>query len=128
MARQRVAAASGQSRVAGEFPQRIVLGLAILLAVVFIALAAIGGGLTYYVITAVSTQESVSPTNYLVGGSSTLNFNDHEGGEHDGWLLLGLHGAPTIILCPGYDANRSDLLSLGSMLRDNHFNVYIFNF
>ncbi|MFZ0963911.1 MAG: alpha/beta fold hydrolase, partial [Terriglobia bacterium] len=53
---------------------------------------------------------------------------DHSGGEHEGWLLLGLRGAPAIILCHGYNSNRSDLLSLGTILRENHFNVYLFNF
>jgi hypothetical protein len=57
-----------------------------------------------------------------------LSFSDHSGGEHEGWLLLGLRGAPAIILCHGYDSNRSDLLSLGTILQENHFNVYLFNF
>jgi pimeloyl-ACP methyl ester carboxylesterase len=53
---------------------------------------------------------------------------DSSGGEHEGWLLLGLRRAPVIILAHGYDSNRSELLSMGAILRDNHFNVYIFNF
>jgi pimeloyl-ACP methyl ester carboxylesterase len=57
-----------------------------------------------------------------------LNFTDHNGGEHEGWLLLGLRGAPVIFLCHGYNSNRSELLSLGTVLRENHFNVYLFNF
>ena len=57
-----------------------------------------------------------------------VNFTDHFGGEHEGWLLLGLKGAPAIVLCHGYDSNRSDMLPLGTLLRDNHFNVYLFNF
>jgi pimeloyl-ACP methyl ester carboxylesterase len=99
-----------------------------LLVVVFLALAGVGAGLTYYVTTASDTQESVTPQSYLLNSYIPLSFTDHMGGEHEGWLLLGLRGAPAIILCHGYDSNRSDLLSIGTILRDNHFNVYLFNF
>jgi pimeloyl-ACP methyl ester carboxylesterase len=104
------------------------LGIAVLLGVIFVVLAGVGAGLTYFVTTATSSVESVNPQTYLLNSYIPLSFTDRSGGEHEGWLLLGLRGAPVIILCPGYDSNRSDLLSLGSILRDNHFNVYIFNF
>ena len=112
----------------GEFVLRFVLGVLVLLVVIFLALAGVGAGLTYYVTTANSSQESVTPQSYLLNSYISLSFTDRSGGEHEGWLLLGLRGAPAIILCHGYDSNRSDLLSLGTILRDNHFNVYIFNF
>jgi len=57
-----------------------------------------------------------------------VNFTDSNGGEHKGWLLIGLRGAPAIILCHGYDSNRTEMLSLGTVLQANHFNVYLFNF
>ncbi len=99
-----------------------------LLVALFLALAAVGAGLTYYVTSQKDTTESVNPQSYLLSSYISLSFTDRSGGEHDGWLLLGLRGAPAIILCHGYNSNRSDLLSLGSILRDNHYNVYIFNF
>jgi pimeloyl-ACP methyl ester carboxylesterase len=80
------------------------------------------------VTTASNSQEAVNPQTYLLTSYISLSFTDRSGGEHEGWLLLGLRGAPAIILCHGYESNRSDLLSLGSILRDNHFNVYLFNF
>ena len=128
MARRRSYAVPGQSRIGGELVVRIVLGIFVLLVVVFLALAGVGAGLTYYVTTASDTQESVTPQSYLLNSYIPLSFTDHMGGEHEGWLLLGLRGAPAIILCHGYDSNRSDLLSIGTILRDNHFNVYLFNF
>ena len=94
----------------------------------FFGLAGVGAALTYHVITASSPQEAVNPQSYLLNSFFPLNFTDRNGGEHEGWLLLGLRRAPVIILCHGYDSNRSDLLSLGTILRDNHFNVYLFNF
>jgi pimeloyl-ACP methyl ester carboxylesterase len=128
MARRRAFAVAGPSRISGEFVLRIVLGVLILLGVIFLALAGVGEGLTYYVTTASNSEEAVSPQSYLLSSYISLSFTDHSGGEHEGWLLLGLRGAPVIILCHGYNSNRSDLLSLGSILRDNHFNVYLFNF
>jgi esterase/lipase len=80
------------------------------------------------VTTANSSQEAVNPQSYLLNSYISLSFTDRSGGEHEGWLLRGLRGAPAIILCHGYDSNRSDLLSLGTILRENHFNVYLFNF
>jgi len=99
-----------------------------LLAVLFVALTGVGACLTYYVISGRNTQEAISPQSYLLNNYITLGFTDRKGGEHEGWLLLGLRGAPAIILCHGYDSNRSDLLFLGTILRDNHYNVYLFNF
>ena len=128
MARRKAAAGSAQSHPSGKLALRIIFGVVILVAIIFLALAGVGAGLTYYVTTTVNTQEAVTPQTYLLNTVISLNFNDRNGGEHEGWLLLGLRGAPAIILCPGYNSNRSDLLSLGSMLRDNHFNVYLFNF
>lgn len=128
MARRRSYAVAGPSRISGKFVLRLLVGVFVLLVVIFVALAGVGAALTYYVITSKSAQEAVTPQSYLLNSYIPLNFNDRYGGEHEGWLLLGLRGAPAIILCPGYNSNRSDLMSLGSILRDNHFNVYIFNF
>jgi pimeloyl-ACP methyl ester carboxylesterase len=110
------------------FVLRLVRRILLLAAVLFVALAAVGGGLTYYVITRQDLQEAVTPQSYLLSSYIPLNFTDRTGGEHEGWLLLGLRRAPVIILSHGYDSNRSDMLSLGDVLRDNHFNVYVFNF
>src|ERR1017187_2474355 len=128
MARRRLYAAADPSSISGHFISRPLLGILVLLAVISVVLAGVGAALTYHVITTNSTQESVSPQSYLLTSYLPLPFIDHFRGQHDGWLLLGLRGAPAIILCHGYDSNRADLLSLGTILRDNHFNVYIFNF
>jgi esterase/lipase len=128
MARRRPFAVAGPSRISGEFVFRLVLGFLIMLMVIFLALAGVGAGLTYYVTKANNPLEAINPQSYLLSSYISLSFTDHSGGEHEGWLLLGLRGAPVIILSHGYDSNRSDLLSLGTILRDNHFNVYLFNF
>ncbi len=128
MARRRVYAGPSNTRIQGEIILRWVLRVLVLSFVIFLALAGVGAGLTYYVTTSTDLQESVTPQSYLLNSYIPLSFLDRSGGEHEGWLLLGLRGAPAIILCHGYDSNRADMLSLGTILRDNHFNVYIFNF
>jgi pimeloyl-ACP methyl ester carboxylesterase len=128
MARRRGSANSGPSRFTGPFALRLLLGTVILLVVVFLALAGVGAGLTYYVTSASNSEEAVNPQTFLLNSFISLSFTDRSGGEHEGWLLLGLRGAPVIILCHGYNSNRADLLWLGSILRDNHYNVYLFNF
>jgi pimeloyl-ACP methyl ester carboxylesterase len=106
----------------------LAVGGFILVAAILVALAGVGAGLTYYVTTTNNLEEAVTPQSYLLNNYISLSFTDRAGGEHEGWLLLGLRSAPVIILCHGYDSNRSDLLSLGTILREIHFNVYLFNF
>jgi len=128
MARRRALGIIAPSRFSGGFVIRLAFGILILLGVVLLALAGVGAGLTYYVVTRQNSQEAVTPQSYLLSNYIPLGFTDRDGGEHEGWLLLGLRGAPVIILSHGYDTNRSDFLSLGTVLRDNHFNVYIFDY
>ena len=40
----------------------------------------------------------------------------------------GLRGAPTIILCHGYQSSRGELLTLVSALQDHQYNVFVFDF
>jgi pimeloyl-ACP methyl ester carboxylesterase len=49
-------------------------------------------------------------------------------GKREGWFFPGLRGAPTIILCHGYESSRGELLTLESALQDHQYNVFIFDF
>lgn len=128
MARRRAIAVPAPSRFPFALVLRLIRGLLILAFVLFLLLGGAAAILTYRVITPHNEAETVTPSTYLLSSYVSLNFTDRAGGEHDGWLLLGLRGAPVILLCHGYGSNRSDLLSLGTILRENHFNVYLFNF
>ena len=128
MARRNPLAFATSSGHHGGFLFRLVPRLLILVIVLLVVLVGVGGAVTYYVITRQSGQEAVTPQSYLLSSYVPLNFTDRSGGEHEGWLLLGLRRAPVIILSHGYNSNRSDLLSLGAILRDNHYNVYVFNY
>lgn len=118
--------------LASRFPSgpliRLLIGVLIAVSVGALALGFSAGYVTYRIVTEHNDTEVVTPASYLLSSYVNLNFTDRSGGEHEGWLLLGLRGAPVILLCHGYNSNRSELVSLGILLRENHFNVYLFNF
>src|SRR2546425_2641649 len=118
--------------LASRFPSgpliRLLIGVLIAVSVGSLALVFSAGYVTYRIVTEHNDTEVVTPASYLLSSYVNLNFTDRSGGEHEGWLLLGLRGAPVILLCHGYNSNRSELVSLGILLRENHFNVYLFNF
>lgn len=93
-----------------------------------IVLLILAGVLVYTISNKRNTQESVTPNTYLITKYVPLNFKGPQGNEYEGWLLLGLPGAPAVILCHGYDSNRAEILSQGILLQQNHFNVFLFNF
>jgi len=126
MARRRTAAAPPTSSAGSA--SRLLITLAILGLVAGIVLVGVSGFLTYRVVTTRNDTETITPASYLLSNFESVNFTNPAGEEHEGWLLLGLKGAPVIVLCHGYNSNRSELLPLGTLLRDNHFNVYLFNF
>lgn len=128
MVRRRGLAVAAQPRLSAVFNSRLRWGILILVLFVLLGLGITGGLLSYGIITARNDNETVTPASYLLSSFENLNFTDSAGGEHEGWLLVGLKRAPVIILCHGYNSNRSEVLSLGTLLRDNHFNVYLFNF
>lgn len=128
MAPRRVVAVAAPSRFPSGFAFKLIRGAVLLTFFLMLVLGGAAGVLTYLVMTAHNDMEAVTPSSYLLSNYISLNFKDRAGGEHEGWLLLGLKGAPVIFLCHGYNSNRSDLLSLGTILQENHFNAYLFNF
>jgi esterase/lipase len=127
MARRRTTAGAGRARISGELVWKLVRAVLVLAVVVLAALGGVGAFVTYRVVTLFNYTESVTPQSSFQSNFVNLSFTDGRGGEHEGWLLVGLKGAPAIILCHGYNSNRSELLALGGLLRQNHFNVYLYN-
>lgn len=128
MARRRAVAVAAPSRFPTEVIIRLLRAVGLLAILLLIVLVGAGAFLTYRIVTTHNDTEIVTPLSYLLSNYENLNFTDRVGGEHEGWLLLGHRRAPVVILCHGYNSNRSELLSLGTVLRENHFNVYLFNF
>jgi pimeloyl-ACP methyl ester carboxylesterase len=128
MATQQIKAVASPVRALSRLSRKFVLGLLFVAAGILVVLIGAGAFLTYRITTAQDSVENVTPSSYLLSSFENVNFTDADDKEHLGWLLIGLRGAPAIILCHGYDSNRSALLSLGTVLQANHFNVYLFNF
>jgi pimeloyl-ACP methyl ester carboxylesterase len=49
-------------------------------------------------------------------------------GSRTGLFFPGFRGAPTIILCHGYESSKGELLTLVSALQDHQYNVFLFDF
>src|SRR5437899_10263860 len=100
----------------------------VLLVVSFVVLAGAAAFLTSRVTTEHNDVEDVTPASFLLTSTEDVSFTTPNGGEHKGWLLRGLRGAPVILICHGYGTNRSDGLSLGSFSKENQCNVNIYYF
>jgi esterase/lipase len=107
---------------------RLVKVAGVLILTLAVVLVAVAAYLTFRILSARNLVENVTPQSSFQTNYENLSFTDRRGGVHEGWLLLGLRGAPVILLCHGHESNRSELLSIGTVLRQNHFNVYLFNF
>src|ERR1700682_1980744 len=101
-----------------------------LLALAFFAVlatTAIAGFLVYRI---VKPQRSSSEINMasFPGPPEAIEFPVTGRGTREGWFFPGLRGAPTIVLCHGYESSRGELLTLVSALQDHQYNVFVFDF
>jgi uncharacterized protein len=99
--------------------------------VVFVALAtaAIAGVLTYWIVKPQRTSSEINMASFP-GRPDEMDFTvtGVNPGSRAGWFFPGLRGAPTVILCHGYESSRGELLTLVSALQDHQFNVFVFDF
>ena len=104
----------------------VVLTLAVFLA---LATAAIAGVLTYWIVKPQRTSSEINMASFP-GRPDELDFDvaDAKPSSRKGWFFPGLRGAPTIILCHGYESSRGELLTLVSALQDHQYNVFVFDF
>jgi len=107
------------------------LSVIVLTFVVFMVLAtaAIAGVLTYWIVKPQRTSSEISMASFP-GRPDEVEFTvpGVKQGERKGWFFPGLRGAPTIILCHGYQSSRGELLTLVSALQDHQYNVFVFDF
>jgi pimeloyl-ACP methyl ester carboxylesterase len=92
-----------------------------------LATAAIAGFLLYRI---VKPQRSSSEINMasFPGRPETVEFAVPGLGSREGWFFPGLRGAPTILLCHGYESSRGELLTMVAALQDHQYNVFVFDF
>jgi uncharacterized protein len=105
--------------------------LTALLALAFFAVlatTAIAGFLVYRIVKPLRTSTEINMASFP-GRPEVLDFDVPGGiGKREGWFFPGLRGAPTIILCHGYESSRGELLTLESALQDHQYNVFISDF
>jgi pimeloyl-ACP methyl ester carboxylesterase len=96
---------------------------------VLLATAAIAGVLTYWIVKPQRSSSEISMASFP-GRPDELEFTvpGLKPADRKGWFFPGLRGAPTIILCHGYQSSRGELLTLVSALQDHQYNVFVFDF
>ncbi len=93
-----------------------------------LATTAISAFLVYRIVKPQRTSTEISLASFP-GRPETVNFTvPGSGGAREGWFFPGLRGAPTIVLCHGYESSRGELLTLVSALQDHQYNVFAFDF
>src|SRR5215468_685357 len=101
-----------------------------LVALVFfagLATLAIAGFLVYRIVKPQRTSSEISMLSFP-GRPDAVEFTVPNAGKREGWFFPGLRGAPTIVLCHGYESSRGELLTLVSALQDHQYNVFVFDF
>jgi len=103
--------------------------MALLALVFFAALAttAIAGFLVYRIVKPQRTSSEINMASFP-GRPETVEFTVPGIGSREAWFFPGLRGAPTIVLCHGYESSRGELLTLVSALQDHQYNVFVFDF
>src|ERR1019366_6360549 len=105
------------------------LTIAILALAIFALLVAgsVSGYLVYRMVLRARSHSEIDLQNFP-GHPQPLNFTVNGEGPRDGWFFPGLKSAPTIVLCPAYESSRGELLTLGSALQYQQYNVFLFDF
>lgn len=104
--------------------------LIVILALVFfavVATAVISGVLIYWIVKPQRTSSEINMESFP-GRPDEVDFTVAGLGSRKGWFFPGLRGAPTIILCHGYQSSRGELLTLVSALQDHQYNAFVFDF
>jgi pimeloyl-ACP methyl ester carboxylesterase len=92
-----------------------------------LAIGAIAGFLLYRIVKPQRTTSEINMQSFP-GRPDAVQFSVPGLGTREGWFFPGLRGAPTIVLCHGYESSRGELLTLVSALQDHQYNTFVFDF
>ena len=106
---------------------KIISGLLALFLFALVSVATISGFVLYQIVHPPRNPANID-VDIMMGHPTTLSFPVAGGASRDGLFFPGLRGAPTIIVCHGYGAQRSDVLTLATALQEHQFNVFLFDF
>ena len=107
-----------------------VVAALLVLAFCFLVVAGLTAGYVLYNIVRVlpaGSNDAVGLASFP-GHPENIVFEVEGVGMREGWFFPGLKLAPTIVLCPGYQVNRGELLPLATALQDHQYNVFLFGF
>ena len=102
---------------------------AVVMALAFLGILATGTIAAFLVYRIVVPPPTTSEINLQTfpGSPDAVTFSVPGGGAREGWFFPGLRGAPTIVLCHGYQSGRGELLTLVATLQDHQYNVFVFD-
>jgi pimeloyl-ACP methyl ester carboxylesterase len=106
---------------------KLVAALLALALFFFAATIAISGFILYRIVSPVPSQTNLDFSNFP-GHPEDVTYSVRGEGGRDGWFFPGREDAPTIVLCPGYQRSRGELLTLASALQYHEYNVFLFDF
>jgi pimeloyl-ACP methyl ester carboxylesterase len=107
---------------------KLLMALAALVFFAVLATTAIAGFLVYRIVKPQRTSSPIDMASFP-GRPEVMEFTvPGADGKREGWFFPGLRGAPTIVLCHGYESSKGELLTLESALQDHQYNVFIFDF
>jgi pimeloyl-ACP methyl ester carboxylesterase len=93
-----------------------------------LATLAIAGFLVYRIVKPTRTSAEINLSSFP-GRPEKMQFDvPGPAGSREGLFFPGFRGAPTIILCHGYESSKGELLTLVSSLQDHQYNVFVFDF
>ena len=93
----------------------------------FVAAAIISGFVVYNIVTPRSGNQPIDLANFP-GHPEEISYSVQTLGTRNGWFFPGLKSAPTILLCPGYEEGREELLPLATALQEQGYNVALVDF
>jgi len=103
-------------------------GLLALLLFGLLTVFAVSSYLLYEVLRPVKPAVSTFNMDAMIGHPGVFSFPVAGGGLREGWFFPGLRGAPTVVVCHGYQSQRIDVLTLVSTIQEHQFNVLAFDF
>ncbi|HTX16462.1 MAG TPA: alpha/beta fold hydrolase [Candidatus Baltobacteraceae bacterium] len=106
---------------------KIISGILALLLFALVSVSAISGFLLYQIVHPARNPANID-VDVMMGHPLVVSFPLADGQMRDGLFFPGLRGAPTIIVCHGYGAQRGDVLTLVTALQEHQFNVFLFDF
>ena len=106
---------------------KLAAAIAVLAFFTVLATGAISGFLLYRIVKPDRTSSAINLQSFP-GRPEVVGFSVPRLGGREGWFFPGRRGAPTILLCHGYQSSRGELLTLVSALQDHQYNAFVFDF